>query len=101
MGHNLLEKAIVSQLVKKIHRILRNRNVHYLFTKGPVFKSQSRRRAMLIEVFVVFLSPSGRIPAYCLKLDHELFVPNSFPFIVIHLSPYHRHYALELLTKRP
>jgi hypothetical protein len=38
--------------------------------------------------FVVFLSPTRRIPDSTLKLGHDRFLPNPFQFI-IHLSPFH------------
>jgi hypothetical protein len=48
---------------------------------GPGFKSRPRLPAILSEGFVVFLSPSRRIPGSTLKLGHGRFLPNPFQFI--------------------
>jgi hypothetical protein len=55
---------------------------------GPGFNSQPGDRLSWLRVFVVFLSPSRRIPGYQLKIRPRPLPSNSFRFI-IHLLPYH------------
>jgi hypothetical protein len=51
-------------------------------------------RLCWLSFIVVFSSPSRRMPALYLKLGHDHFLPDPLPFIIIHLSPCHRHYIL-------
>jgi hypothetical protein len=53
------------------------------YSVGPGFKSRPRKPAMVIEVFHGFLSPSRLMLPYYLKLRHDRFLPNLFPFIWI------------------
>jgi hypothetical protein len=46
-------------------------NISASYLGGPSFKSRYRRRAVLSEFFVVFLSLSRRMPVLYLKLGHD------------------------------
>jgi hypothetical protein len=74
--------------------------IHASYSGGPGFESRTRRPAILLEVFGGFpqslLANSGIV----LKLGHDLFLTNYFPFIIIHLPSYHRRYIVLLLKKR-
>jgi hypothetical protein len=57
------------------------------YSGGPGFESQPRRPTFLFRVFVFSSVPPGE---YTLKSGHELFLPNPFQLVIIHLSFYYR-----------
>jgi hypothetical protein len=61
-----------------------------LYSGGLISNFGPRQPAVVIEGFTGFLSTSGRMPEYTLKLGHDLFLPTPFQFIIIHSSSYYQ-----------
>jgi hypothetical protein len=60
------------------------------YSEGPGFKSRPRRPVMQIEVSRGFPQSLQTNSGLCLKLGHDRFLPNPFPFIIIRLLACHR-----------
>jgi hypothetical protein len=67
------------------------------YSGSPSFDSRSQLPAVLFQVLLVLLSPSIELRDSPLKLGHVRFLPNTFQFIIIHLSSYYRRYECQLL----
>jgi hypothetical protein len=58
-----------------------------------VFGRSRAKISALMNVFVVFLSPSRQIPGQKLRLGHDCFLPNPFQ-LIIHYHPIIRRYIV-------
>jgi hypothetical protein len=81
---------LLRELVNITERSGKVVNAHSSYSGVPGFIPPPRQSAMLIEGFRRFTQSLQANAGIYLKLRHYHFLLNPFPFIIIHLSPYHR-----------
>jgi hypothetical protein len=87
LGHRMYALNVLPNVV--------NEWLTFLFRTQEVPGSNLSTGDQLSWGFSWFSSvPPGKCQDSTLKLSHDHFLPSLFPFIIIHLSPYHRRYTV-------